>query len=203
MYINKAKLDITRIYRAMATAGVDATGDARGSVAALADLNLESPQLAEPKRTEDCAVDYRFQGNIDALEGLPQKRSEDRRKIEMGASDNMGPDRRRPRRERRAKLPNYANRNIAKPAIELNTPRGELIERTDRNLGVKNSANRSDCHARTNSKHANMTNDDNRRALVWQTVGLLGLVLAYLQYYLLDVQLQIAQLPSVVVLLLV
>ena len=44
-----------------------------------------------------------------------------------------------------------------------------------------------------------------RRALTWsplvrQTVGLLSLTLAYLQYYFLDVQLQIASLPSAIVL---
>lgn len=180
---------------------VDATGDASGFIAALADFDGRSSPLAGPKRTDGRTVGYLFQRGVDAPEGVLQERGQDRRNMTAGASDNIGPERRKLRRDRRATLPISADRNIANPVVESNTKRGGLIKRTDRNLGVKNTATRTECDVRPNTKRANMTNDDNRRALAWQTVGLLGLVLAYLQYYFLDVHLQMAQLPSVVVLL--
>ena len=179
----------------MATTGADG-----GVAVAHADFKGQLPPLAEPKRSECTSRSHRFERNVDALRGVSRVRGEDRRDMTAGVSDNIGPNRRRSRRDRRATRPNEANRTIARPVVELNAPRAGLIMRTARVLTVGNAANCSEQGARPDSRKASKRNGGERRELAWHAVALLCLALAYLQYYFLDVSLQIAQLPSAAIL---
>jgi hypothetical protein len=210
----KARAEIARTQRASAKAGARlpivvsnlakanaAAADSEARVAAVrADCRRLSDALEKLNCKEGRPVGYRSESIVDALDGSHQEAGKDRRK--PGAINNVGPNRRNASKDRRVTRPPLANPNLAKPVVGSNVPLDGLLRGTACNQRVGIAANHFERDAKPHSTQASIRNDSAPRVLVLRAVELLVLTLAYLQYYFLDVSLQVARLPSVGVLIL-